>query len=108
MGRRKQQPVLCGSKSSRKRPAGSSGPAQGSKSQKSLESDVSTNQPSDAEQELSRSGKPIGWKVLPREAPQQPSVHLEVLHSKAGHNLTAHLRMYAYRAQPRLRTLLAC
>ena len=79
VGRRKQQPVVCGSKSSKKRLADKDSPAQDLKSQESRESDVSTNLPSNIERDLSRSGKPIGWKVLPRETPQQAPVHEEVL-----------------------------
>ncbi len=100
MGRRKQQTIICGSKSSRKRSADKGSPDQNLKGQESPESDVSSIQPSNVEQELSRSGKPIGWKVLPREAPQQLPVDEKVMHSELGHFLTAQIMMHAHQAMP--------
>ena len=79
-GQHKQSSIVCGSKSSRKRSKDTVDTEQALETKEGRVSDASTGAPSKSAQELSRSGKPIGWKVLPREDSQQSPIQEEVSH----------------------------
>lgn len=70
--------TVCGSKTSRKQSKGFGSPDQRLKDRESPASDALTNTQSKGKEELTRSGQPVGWKILPREDLQPPPVPQEV------------------------------
>ena len=66
---RASKPTVCGSKTRRKQEEGRGNPGEGLREQESQESRILVEEQRSSTSQLSRSGKPIGWKVLPREDP---------------------------------------
>ena len=62
-------PIVCGSKSRRKQAEGRDSPNEGLRERESAGSGTTVEEQSSSSPQLSRSGKPIGWKILPREDP---------------------------------------